>query len=79
MSLLAKQGSQPEKVVERRKLPAPPYKFAKNSYITEFQLGANPDRSGNVDLSWYFHPGDPTTITCYSGVSLGGIHLFGCG
>jgi hypothetical protein len=79
MSLLAARGHERLRVVQRKRLPVPPYRFAKNSYVSEFKLDPNPDGSGNVGLSWYVHPGDATTVTCYSGVSLGGISLYSCG
>jgi serine/threonine-protein kinase len=79
MSLLAARGSAPLHVVERKRLPAPPYSFAGNSYVSDFKLDANKDQSGNVGLSWYLHPGDKQTRTCYFTVSLGGISLNGCG
>jgi hypothetical protein len=79
MSLLAARGAAPLHVVERRRLPAPPYRFAGNSYVSNFQFDANKDRSGNVGLSWYVHPGDKQTMTCYFTVSLGGISLDACG
>ncbi len=78
MSLLAARGAAPLHVVERRRLPADPYRFAGNSYVSNFQFDANKDRSGNVGLSWYVHPGDKQTMTCYFTVSLGGISLDAC-
>jgi hypothetical protein len=78
MSLLAARGGAPLHVVERRRLPAPPYRFAGNSYISDFQFDANKDNSGNVGMSWYFHPGEKQTRTCYFTVSLGGISLNAC-
>jgi predicted Ser/Thr protein kinase len=78
MSLLAARGSEPLRVVQREKLPSPPYTFAKDSYISDFQLDSTPDGSGNVGISWYVHPGGKA-VTCYSGVSLGGISLYSCG
>ncbi|MEA2457304.1 MAG: hypothetical protein QOC95_276 [Thermoleophilaceae bacterium] len=77
MSLLAARGTAPLHVVERRRLPAQPYRFAGNSYVSDFQFDANKDRSGNVGLSWYVHPGDKD-MTCYFTVSLGGISLNAC-
>jgi hypothetical protein len=59
-------------------LPAPPYTFAGNSYISDFQFDANKDQSGNVGVSWYRHPGENQTRTCYFTVSLGGISLDAC-
>lgn len=78
MSLLAARGAAPLHVVERRRLPAQPYRFAGNSYVSDFQFDANKDRSGNVGLSWYVHPGDKQNMTCYFTVSLGGISLDAC-
>ncbi len=78
MSLLAARGAAPLHVVERRRLPADPYRFAGNSYVSDFQFDANKDRSGNVGLSWYVHPGEKQTMTCYFTVSLGGISLDAC-
>jgi hypothetical protein len=51
-------------LVERRRLPPPPYRFAGNSYVSDFKLDANKDQSGDVGLSWYFHPGDKQTRSC---------------
>lgn len=79
MSLLAARGAAPLHVVERRRLPAQPYRFAGNSYVSDFQFDANKDRSGNVGVSWYVHPGDKQNMTCYFTVSLGGISLNACG
>jgi hypothetical protein len=79
MSLLAAQGGGPEKVVQRERLPAPPYRFAKDSYISEFMLAPQPQRAASLDLSWYVHPGDHTNLTCYATLSLAGISLDGCG
>ena len=79
MSLLGARGSEPLRVVERRQLPATPYRFAKDSYVSQFQLDPSKDGFGNLGMSWYVHPGDPTTMTCYSTLSLGGIQLDGCG
>jgi hypothetical protein len=79
MSLLGARGSEPLRVVERRRLPARPYRFAKDSYISQFQLDSAPDGLGSVGASWYVHPGDPSTLTCYFTISLGGIQLDACG
>jgi hypothetical protein len=79
MSLLGARGREPLQLVQRERLPSPPYRFAKNSYVSDFKLDSNPDGSGNVGLSWYVHPGDRATVTCYSGVSFGGISLYSCG
>jgi hypothetical protein len=78
MSLLAARGAAPLHVVERRRLPAQPYRFAGNSYVSDFQFDANKDQSGNVGVSWYVHPGDKQNMTCYFTVSLGGISLNAC-
>jgi hypothetical protein len=80
MSLLASQRSTGQmRVIERRRLPSNPYRYAKDSYFTDYQFDRNPDGSGNVGMSWYLHPGDKTTITCYTTVSLKGISLNSCG
>jgi hypothetical protein len=79
MSLLGAQGSGPLRVIERKQLPADPYRFANNSYVSQFQLDGSKDGYGNLGMSWYVHPGDPSTMTCYSTLSLGGIQLDGCG
>ncbi len=79
MSLLAARGKEPLRVVERRQLPANPYSFANNSYVSQFQLDGSKDGFGNLGMSWYVHPGDSSNKTCYSTLSLGGIQLDGCG
>jgi hypothetical protein len=78
MSLLARERSEPERVVQRKELPAPPYTFAGNSYVSEFQLAPAEGDAASLDLSWYVHPGAGTR-TCYFSLSLGGIQLDGCG
>jgi hypothetical protein len=73
MSLLAARGREPLRLVERKPLPDR-YRFAKDSYVTDFTLDPNGDGSADGNLTWRVVADDSSTaVNCYFLVSLGGI------
>jgi hypothetical protein len=73
LSLLAARGREPLRLVERKPLPDR-YRFAADSYVTDFTLDPNRDGSAAGNLTWRVVADDSSTaVNCYFFVSLGGI------
>ena len=62
LTLLVRRGSGRFVTVHRLKLP---YPFTASSTISQFDVGANDDGSGNAMLSWYVRQGDEESMTEY--------------